>query len=71
MIGVTSPLTDGQCGSSQPRRELIANEFDELVELHFLVITTPWAVGNVKSFQMFRDELELRQCYRPECMVSP
>ncbi|KRZ88986.1 hypothetical protein T08_14094 [Trichinella sp. T8] len=38
---------------------------------HFLVITTPWAVGNVKSFQMFRDELELRQCYRPECMVSP
>ncbi|KRY24736.1 hypothetical protein T03_2205 [Trichinella britovi] len=20
---------------------------------------------------MFRDELELRQCYRPECMVSP
>ncbi|KRY52597.1 hypothetical protein T03_8434 [Trichinella britovi] len=51
--------------------ELIANEFDELVELHFLVITTPWAVGNVKSFQMFRDELELRQCYRPECMVSP
>ncbi|KRX76124.1 hypothetical protein T06_13253 [Trichinella sp. T6] len=48
--------------------ELIANEFDELVELHFFVITTPWAVGNVKSFQMFRDELELRQCYRPECM---
>ncbi|KRY24347.1 hypothetical protein T01_10623 [Trichinella spiralis] len=31
--------------------------------LRFLVITTPLAVGNVKSFQMFRDELKLWQCY--------
>ncbi|KRZ71291.1 hypothetical protein T10_5733 [Trichinella papuae] len=33
------------------------------------VFTTLWAVVNVKSFQMLRDEPEFRQCYRPECMM--
>ncbi|KRZ11261.1 hypothetical protein T11_17110 [Trichinella zimbabwensis] len=33
------------------------------------VFTTLWAVVNVKSFQMLRDEPEFRQCYRPECML--
>ncbi|KAL1233784.1 putative DEAD-box ATP-dependent RNA helicase [Trichinella pseudospiralis] len=35
------------------------------VRIH--VFTTLWPVGNVKSFQMLCDELELRRCFRPKC----
>ncbi|KRX93282.1 hypothetical protein T4E_10353 [Trichinella pseudospiralis] len=38
------------------------------VRIH--VFTTLWPVGNVKSFQMLCDELELRRCFRPKCMAS-